>query len=340
MIVLMLHSLSTKKYSALLLCILISGMWFSTSAQNLNAKERSNADFKIIGYFSAGKIDTIQVPYEHLTHINYAFVIPTKEADGSLSEVPRPEVLKNMVRKAHTKNVEVFISIGGWNIGDGGGIDDRFEKLANHPESRTRFTQSVMEILKEYDLDGADIDWEYPDPILPSSQNNVLLMQELGDSLHKHDKKLTAAVVSYHDRYGYGIQDEIFEIVDWLNLMAYDDDYNTFGGEAVPHSPYWLAVRSFEYWVKDRGLSAQKAVMGVPFYGKGENGGGFKELLERGADPYADEFEGSYYNGIKTIKEKTRLAKKWGTGIMVWEIPLDTPEEHSLLKAIYEEAKK
>src|SRR5699024_8617341 len=139
-------------------------------------------------------------------------------------------------------------------IGDGGGVDDRFEKLANHPESRTRFTQSVLDILMEYNLDGADIDWEYPDPILPSSKNNVLLMQELRDSLDRHNKKLTAAVVSYHDRHGYGIQEEIFEIVDWLNLMAYDDDYNTFGGQSVPHSPYWLAVRSFDYWVKDRGL--------------------------------------------------------------------------------------
>src|SRR5699024_6777931 len=174
-----------------------------------------------------------------------------------------------------------------------------------------------------------------------SSQNNVDLMQELRDSLDLKNKKLTAAVVSYHDKYGYGIQDEIFDIVDWLNLMAYDDDHNTFKGEHVPHSPYWLAERSFDYWVKDRGLPPEKAIMGVPFYGKGDGtGGDYKDLLKKGANPKEDEYKGIYYNGTETIKAKTQLARKRGAGIMVWEIPLDTVGKHSLLKAINDEAKK
>lgn len=311
-----------------------------TGIKTANSTSTSvSTDFKVVGYTSAHRTDPEKIPYEYLTHINYAFGIPDKEANGKLQPIPQPERLKALVQKAHENEVEVFLAVGGWNIGDGGGIDTRFEKLADSPETRTAFVQSLMEVVQEFNLDGIDMDWEYPDPIQPSSDNYVKLMGELKVSLAEQGKKLTAAVVAYHDRYGYGIKDEIFEIVDWLNLMAYDDDHSSFGGQNVPHSPYWLAVRSFDYWIDDRGLPKEKAVMGVPFYGKRKGRFfDYKKILEMGADPYADELDSIYYNGIKTIKEKTRLSKERSAGIMIWEIPLDTDDDHSLLKAINEEA--
>lgn len=294
--------------------------------------------FKIIGYLESKSMDIADIQFKYLTHINYSFAIPRKEADGKLEPVPAPEYLKQLVAEAHKNGVKVFISVGGWGIGDGGGNDTRFEVLANEPTSRTAFAGSVMEVVRKFNLDGADIDWEYPDPIEPSSSNYVKLMSELRDSLHAHNKKLTAAVVSYHDRYGYGVRKEIFDIVDWLNIMAYDDDYNTFNGQHVPHSPYWLAVRAFDYWI-ERGLPKEKAVMGVPFYGKGnKKGASYKSLLAQGANPYYDEYDSIYYNGIKTMKEKTALAMKRGAGIMYWSMSGDTHDEYSLLKAIYDKA--
>lgn len=294
--------------------------------------------FRVIGYLPAGNVDTAAIPYRYLTHINYAFVVPGPEGDGSLLPVPRPATLAALVRQAHHHNVKVFISVGGWNIGDGGGDDTRFEKLAGGQASRTRFVTAVMDVIRDFKLDGADIDWEYPDPIAPSSSDFVLLMRQLSDSLHAEEKKLTAAIVSYHDLHGYGVKKEIFAVVDWLNIMAYDDDYNTFNGRHVPHSPYWLAKRSFDYWVDDRGLPPEKAVMGLPFYGKGNGrGASYRRLLAMGANPYSDVYDSIYYNGIKTVKQKTRLALKRGAGIMIWEIAQDTTGEYSLLKAIHEE---
>lgn len=294
--------------------------------------------FKVIGYLPAGNVDTAAIPFQYLTDINYAFAIPTPDSTGHLMPVPRPETLHALVRNAHAHDVRVFISVGGWGIGDGGGNDTRFELLANSQITRTNFTQAVMNIVREFHLDGADIDWEYPDPIEPSSSNYVLLMKQLADSLHGAGKKLTAAIVSYHDQWGYGIKKEIFSIADWLNIMAYDDDYNSFGGKHVPHAPYWLDVRAFDYWINNRGMPKSKAVMGVPFYGKGPGrGGAYRQLLSRGADPYSDVYDSIYYNGIKTMKQKTRLALQRGSGIMIWEISEDTSGQYSLLKAIHDE---
>jgi GH18 family chitinase len=161
-------------------------------------------------------------------------------------------------------------------------------------------------------------------------------MRQLGDSLHAVGKDLTAAVVHYGNQ-GEGTKKEIFEIVDWLNLMAYDDD----NGQPIPHSPYSLAEKSINYWVKQRGLPAHKAVLGMPFYGKPrrDNLSHYKDLVAAGADPMKDEFDSVYYNGIATIKNKTELAKKQGlSGVMIWEISQDTHDDRSLLKAINESA--
>lgn len=289
--------------------------------------------FKIIGYLPGRSVDTTAIPFHFLTHINFAFAIPAKNG-GGLEALRNADKLAALVASAHRHNVKVFISIGGWSIGDGGGDDSRFHRLAADPAERDFFVTKTMDLVRRFKLDGVDVDWEYPDIENRSAEDNVLLMRQLRDSLHAIGKELTAAVVHYGNQ-GEGTIDEIFEIVDWLNLMAYDDDK----GQPVPHSPYSLAEKSINYWVKERGLPPEKAVLGLPFYGKPrkENLSHYKDLVAAGADPMSDEFDSVYYNGISTIKRKTELALKEGlAGVMIWEISQDTRDEHSLLRAINE----
>lgn len=303
------------------------------SATRVNDTPVQPVDFKVIGYLMGRNVDTASIPFNRLTHINFAFAIPAKNG-GGLDALRNADKLADLVEAAHRNNVKVFISIGGWSIGDGGGDDSRFHRLAADAQERNYFVANTMELVRRYDLDGVDVDWEYPDVENRSAEDNVLLMRQLGDSLHAINKELTAAVVHYGNQ-GEGTKDEIFGIVDWLNLMAYDDDK----GQPVPHSPYSLAEKSINYWVKERGLPPHKAVLGLPFYGKPrkENLSHYKDILAAGADPMSDEFDSVYYNGIATIKKKTELAKKEGlAGVMIWEISQDTNDERSLLKAINE----
>lgn len=299
------------------------------------APASSNVPFKVIGYIPGRSIDTAAIQFDKLTHINFAFAIPEKTG-GGLAALRNWDRLTALVKKAHANNVRVFISIGGWSIGDGGGDDARFHRLAADPAERDYFVQNTMELVRRFELDGVDMDWEYPDVENRSAEDNVILMRQLRDSLHAEGKELTAAVVHYGNQ-GEGTKDEIFEIVDWLNLMAYDDDK----GQPVPHSPYSLAEKSINYWVKERGLPAHKAVLGLPFYGKPrrDNLSRYNELLAAGADPMKDEFDSVFYNGINTIRKKTELARREGLGgVMIWEISQDVNDERSLLRAIHESA--
>ena len=306
-------------------------------AGTLTSADVSNTPsaFRVIGYLPGRSIDTAAIPFQYLTHINFAFGIPAKNG-GGLEALRSWDKLVGLVQKAHKNNVKVFISIGGWSVGDGGGEDSRFHRMAQDKGERDLFVAKTMQLVRRYNLDGVDMDWEYPDIENRSAEDYVFLMKQLADSLHGKNKELSAAVVHYGNQ-GEGTKKEVFKYVDWLNLMAYDDDH----GQPIPHSPYSLAEKSINYWVKERGLPPQKAVLGLPFYGKPrkENLSQYRELLAAGADPMADQFDSVFYNGIATIKRKTELAKQEGLGgVMIWEISQDTNDEHSLLKAINESA--
>lgn len=301
--------------------------------QKRNTKTTSKPDdFMVIGYLPGRSVDTTAIPFHRLTHINFSFAVPAKNG-GGLDALRNWDKLIGLVKKAHQHNVKVFISIGGWSIGDAPGDDSRFHRMAASQEERNYFITNVMEMVRRYNLDGVDMDWEYPDIENRSAEDNVLLMKQLGDSLHAINKKLTAAVVHYGNQ-GEGTKKEIFGIVDWLNLMTYDDDK----GQPIPHSPYSLAEKSYNYWVKQRGLPPQKAVLGLPFYGKPRGKlQQYKDLVNAGADPFGDTYDSVYYNGINTIKKKTQFAQKEKmAGVMIWEISQDTYDNRSLLKAINE----
>jgi hypothetical protein len=141
--------------------------------------------FRVIAYVTGAVVPEV-IPYDQLTHLNYAFLIPN--ADGTFVPLTNLWKLQKIVADAHAADVQVLISVGGW------GWDAQFETLAADPVTRAAFVQNLTDFVTENDLDGADVDWEYPDPG-PSSQNFLALIQELRQAMP--DKLLTTAVVAY-----------------------------------------------------------------------------------------------------------------------------------------------
>ncbi len=284
--------------------------------------------FRIIGYVT-GSVIVEQVPFDKLTHINYAFVIPN--ADGTLKPIANGWKIDQLVAEAHAHDVKVLISVGGW------GHDETFETLAANPLARDTLVQALLAFVEKYNLDGVDMDWEYPDPaaVSPdSAQNFVHLMKALGVEMRARGKLLTAAVVAL-GVYGEGVDTAVFDEVDFLNLMVYDQSEGH-------HAPFEYAQDALAYW-QGRGLPPEKTVLGVPFYGRSPYTP-YRELVE--ADPaaaYQDQHErfGNvvYYNGIPTIQQKTQLALDQASGIMIWTLTDDAQGEMSLLEAIYQAAK-
>lgn len=274
-------------------------------------------NFRVVGYMPSWAGSVSQIQFDKLTHVNYAFILPT--ATGGLQALDNPSKLQSLVSAGHAAAVKVLIAVGGWNNGN----DSAFESFAANPAYRTNFTNNILNFVNQYNLDGVDIDWEYPDNGT-SANNYTALMQQLSTALHNNGKLLTAAVISEN---GSSIQSTVFNSVDFLNLMAYD-------GGGSNHSTYNFAVNSLNYWL-GRGLPASKTVLGVPFYGRSPSSyHDFKDILAMGGSPNADTYQNIGYNGIPTIKSKTNLAFDRASGIMIWDLNADASGGNSLLTAI------
>jgi aryl-phospho-beta-D-glucosidase BglC (GH1 family) len=278
------------------------------------------SEFKVVGYVPTWGGNLNDVQYTKLTHINYAFMIPNSNGTYQAMDVNR---LNSLVSLAHANGVKVIISVGG------GGGGDAFRSIVPNASLRTTFVNNMLNFCNTYKVDGVDIDWEYPGDGTEAN-NFALLMSELSAKMHANGKLCTAAVIAYG---GTSITNSVFSSVDFLNIMAYDEN-------SYQHSTYDLGVQSVNYWV-GRGLPVSKAILGVPFYGRDNccayKTVGYNDILAMGGSPNADTYNNQIgYNGIPTMKKKTNYAMQSAGGIMIWSLDTDVKGPNSLLSAINE----
>lgn len=283
--------------------------------------------FPVMGYYPSWTgSDAGQVQFQKLTHIIYSFINPT--AAGGLTEV-NSKLLGELVVLGRKNGVKVMVAIGGWNNGN----TTDWESMAKRPRTRQKFVKNVLEFCEFNRLDGVDIDWEYPNAA--SAGDYALMMKELGDALHKTGRILTTAVVGKNEEYIAYIRPEVFASIDYLNIMAYDFNY---GKLDLSHSTFGAADTALQLWLK-KGCPREKAVLGLPFYGRNPEIT-YRELVIKDKEAHTKDAVGAYfYNGIPTIRRKTELALQQAGGVMVWEITQDTYDSTSLLTAIHETVK-
>jgi GH18 family chitinase len=306
--------------AAAALAVAAAGTAIALAGQGVSQAAVLPNGFKSVGYMPSWAGSVTSVQYSKLTHINYSFALPN--ANGTLQPIENTAKLQQLVTLGHQNNTRISLAIGGWNDGN----DSAFESLAANAGTRTTFVNSVMSVVRQYNLDGVDMDWEYPDPGA-SANNYTALMQQLSTALHNEGKLLTAAVVSEGGT-ASGVQPAVFGYVDWLNIMAYD------GGS--PHANYEWSINAANFW-KSRGLPKAKTVLGVPFYSRP----GYLTYAQLVAQDPANANRdctpsGECYNGLPTIRRKTQWAMANAGGIMNWELSQDATGANSLVSAIYE----
>jgi GH18 family chitinase len=285
--------------------------------------------FKVVGYWPSWAGSALNVQTNKLNYINYAFA--KEGADGSVTLTPPTKPLGDLVKQGHAAGARVLLSVGGWNNGDA----TPFATLSGNPTARAAFVSAVDGLIDQFQLDGIDIDWEFPRGDVVASY--TALMQALSATLRPKNKLVTIAAAP--SNYGSeGITADALQYIDLVNIMAYD------GGQGAGHSPFALAQNALQFWA-GKGLPASKAILGVPFYS--QPGLTAYSALVR-SDPSAanvDQVGDQFYNGIPTVQAKTDLAMTSGGGIMAWDLSQDshcpsggcdaTTPDVSLLSAIY-----
>ena len=307
------------------------------------------AQTKVVGYIPSYKnmpavIDRTDL--SKLTHLNLSFLNPN--ASGVVLSGGNPICMEGasandihyVVNKAHQAGVKVLVSIAGGVLPACSG---NWRSLLQ-PANRTVLVNNLLQFVNTFNLDGLDVDIEgavLTD--IDNAGNYTPFIQALRNGLPA-GKLLTSATASY---VGGMVPTSSLHYFDFVNIMSYDAVGPGWGQAGVEHSPYSMAVSDINLW-KARGLTKQKLVLGVPFYGYGFNGYNaaydFSSILGQfGTSAAQGDVIGtrcvgcSYitYNGIPTIRNKTRLALQEGSGVMIWELSQDAAGTNSLLAAIH-----
>ena len=285
----------------------------------------------------------------YVTHINYAFGHVNNTFNGI--RVDNPKRLKQLsALKEKSPALKVLISIGGWGSG-------RFSEMADTDDNRAKFAEDCIRVMNEFNLDGIDIDWEYPTSNAAKissspddTKNYTLLMKAIRQKIGT-GKLLTLASVADGKYIDFK---EIQPVVDFVNIMTYDMGRPPYHHAGLYKSQYTKGMSIDEGVTAhvNAGMPLSQLVLGIPFYGHGIDGIDdfidYKEILklngyqrnwdEQAKVPYLQNKKGEFvctYEDPKSIAIKCDyLLGRGMLGAMYWEYAGDT-DDGVLRKAVF-----
>jgi len=315
-----------------LMCILLVSCSVLTTKQDEHIDESeitevpADTRMKIIGYVAGwGGTDIENIDATKLTHINYAFanVIDNRvvlQMPYDASNIARLNTLKNK-----NPDLKILVSVGGWTW------SGNFSDAALTPEARLQFAESIVDMIREHNLDGIDLDWEYPGQVgagnvyrAEDKQNFTLLLRAVRKKLERmsdeegrkgFDRYQLTIATGANEAYQRNTEmDKVQRYLDFINIMTYD-----FHGSWTPttghHTNLYPSGNSFgmssDLGVKihiEAGVPVEKLVLGVAYYARGwagvgaDNNGLFQRYeTDLPSVPYAD-LAANYINKNRYIR--------------------------------------
>ena len=306
-----------------------------------------------------------------LTHINYAFA-ELYMVDGVYQGFKPQGKLERFESIAALKKDHPLLKIclsfthGVSNADNKQG--GSFSALCKSESGRKAFAEDCLAFLKKYQLDGVDLDWEYPglswsgaacDPSC-DVDNYVLLVKQLRETLgdaytisyagYCMDKQPTTGGYRYVDIKGMD------PYVDYVNIMTYDLDEAPHHHSALndPRA-YKDCKRAVDAYL-NAGVSPDKLVLGIPFYGRhswsqSPTAITYKSILSldpyqyrrnkwdaQASCPYVETMSGEFFCGYdnpRSIAIKGEWVRKNGMrGLMYWEYDQDD-DKGTLRRAVW-----
>jgi chitinase len=300
-----------KSLIPILSCLVLISVSCGTGTQK--------ADYMVVAYVSGYRnFDFSQIDASSLTHINYAFanIIDGEVRFGSEAidntEMNADDIRALAALKKVNPELKVLVSVGGW------GWSGNFSDAALTDSSRNRFAASAARFVRDYGLDGIDLDWEYPNhpgagnTYRPEDVHNFTLMLEsvrrhidsLAASEGRKEKYLLTIATGASELYAENTElGPLSQYLDFINIMTYDF-HNGNTPQTGHHANLWLSSwdapdgdatdRAVELHLK-AGVPPRKLNIGIPFYGRvwmgvePVNNGLYREAATTGAGmPYTE----------------------------------------------------
>jgi len=295
----------------------------------------------------------------HVTHINYAFGRVNTEYNGVT--IQNEDRLMEISRlKQQKPSLKVLLAIGGWGAG-------RFSEMAADETLRLSFAADCKRIVDQFNLDGIDLDWEYPTNTAggrisaspDDTDNFTLLMRDIRAAIGS-DKLLTFASAA-NARYVDFAAVEPY--IDYVNIMTYDMASPPFHQAGLYKSEFTRNISVDESVMLhfESGIPMHKLTLGIPFYGRHglpreqgqDNAVIYRDIVNNwltnpeytqkwddvAKAPYLANSEGAFiltYDDARSIAEKVKYIREKGMlGAMYWQYDQDDANS-TLRNAVYD----
>ncbi len=323
---------------------------------------------RIIGYFPNYKYSMANasgIQYAKMTHLYYFALNPTRSTTGqstgslwyndpyswfttaSFNDV-------NTKARAANANIKIFIVTGG-APGSDSDLSTRLQYIGSNAGPLNTFCNNIINFMVANNLDGWDLDWEFPDNAAARTahQNLLAKMRFKVDSLKTASCKyyeITAAVGGgYTDRLTHTcwnpahtdyITQTAINYLDQINLMTYDGNIGAAPCSFSSHQHYDLVTKAFTDWRSDYTIPASKINIGVGFY---DNSGNAFNSIGNVNTRYNNSTYWNGGSGCANMQAKIDYIRtQGGAGTMIWELTQDnlcagtTPACYSLLDCMYQ----
>ncbi|KAL2868998.1 uncharacterized protein BJX67DRAFT_387104 [Aspergillus lucknowensis] len=226
--------------------------------------------------------DASQIDTSKYTHLHFGFGTLTPEFDVLTGDALSTYQFGEFKRISDAKRI---LSFGGWDFSNG---PDTYKIFRNGvtPENRVTMATKIADFIKEHELDGVDIDWEYPgapdlpedDPGTEEEGPNYLEFLVVLKNLLPGKSVSIAAPSSYWYLKQFPI-DEISKVVDYIVYMTYDlhgqwDAGNSNAqegcenGNCLRSQVNLTETEQSLAMITKAGVPGEKVVVGVTSYGR------------------------------------------------------------------------
>lgn len=214
----------------------------------------------------------------NIDYITYAFVLFDKNgnlnwgpnvnlfnSDGkTINSKPIETIDFDMVKYIGSSNIKYkFISVGGYNFSVA--QPSLWSAVTSSTTAITTLANQLVTMCKIYNLNGVDIDWEFPKtgeldtfintagPILKS--NNIIMTLATG---------VNQTVID--NSYNFSNIEQYFS---WYNLMSYDI-YGNFAGSTTfgANTDFSYIKNSIDYLINTKKINPSKLALGLASYGR------------------------------------------------------------------------
>jgi len=254
--------------------VFLLSIFFVIGCEENNLDIESNEkQIEVIAYYPGGKDLINQYDLNGVTQLIYSFL----HLKGNKLAVDNKEDSLTVVHLSNLKSkypkLKVLVALGGW-----GGCKTCSDVFSSD-EGREEFAISTARILKDYNLDGIDLDWEYPViPGVPGHKYQDEDKDNFTDLIVRLDNHLDSKHIISFAAGGFDLfleksidWNKVMPLVDHVNIMSYDLYSQTTTGHHTPlysiNKDSYSADSAVRY-LTQIGVPRNKIVIGAAFYGR------------------------------------------------------------------------